>query len=212
MAKPIVYGPALSTYVRTVRLALTEKGVDYDLVPVDLFAGEGQRPEHLARHPWGKVPAFAHDGFTLYETAAITRYVDEAFPGPALQPAEAHARARMTQAIAVIDCYAYQPIAHGVVIPRFMHAKAGAPLDEAALAKAAEAGAKGLDALAQILDGHPWLAGPNPSLADLHLAPLVYYYAGMPEGQAYLAKVTPLAEWWERMRARPSMAPTEPKP
>ena len=82
MGKPIIYGPAYSTYARTVRLALEEKGVDYDLVEVDLLAGATKAPEHLARHPFGKVPAFEHDGFELYETDAIMRYVDAAFPGP----------------------------------------------------------------------------------------------------------------------------------
>jgi glutathione S-transferase len=53
------------------------------------FAGEGQKPEHLARHPWGKVPVLEHDGFSLFETVAVTRYVDEGFPGRSLQPADA---------------------------------------------------------------------------------------------------------------------------
>src|SRR5690606_33774354 len=66
MAKPVVYGPAYSTYTRTCRLALEEKGADYDLVEVDIFSGANTTPEHLARHPFGKVPAFAHDGLELY--------------------------------------------------------------------------------------------------------------------------------------------------
>lgn len=65
MAKPIIYGPAYSTYARTVRLALEEKGVGYDLVEVDLLGGAAKAPEHLARHPFGKVPAFEHDGCEL---------------------------------------------------------------------------------------------------------------------------------------------------
>ena len=65
MAKPIIYGPAYSTYARTVRLALEEKGVGYDLVEVDLLGEPAQAPEHLARPPFGKVPAFEHDGCEL---------------------------------------------------------------------------------------------------------------------------------------------------
>jgi glutathione S-transferase len=60
----VLYGPAYSTYTRTARLALEEKGVAYDLREVDTLAGEGQRAEHLARHPWGKVPILEHDGFS----------------------------------------------------------------------------------------------------------------------------------------------------
>jgi glutathione S-transferase len=107
MAKPIVYGPVYSTFTRTARLALEEKGVDYDLVEVDLLAGATKTPEHLARHPFAKVPAFEHDGFALYETDAIARYVNEVFPGPDLVPADSRSRARMAQAISIISGYAY---------------------------------------------------------------------------------------------------------
>src|SRR5215471_17153012 len=101
MAAPVVYGPAYSTYARTTRLALEEKGVDYKLEEVDMLGGACQQPAYLARHPFGKVPAFSHDGFALYETGAIIRYVDEAFPGPKLQPADPKRRARMTQIISL---------------------------------------------------------------------------------------------------------------
>lgn len=84
MANPIVYGPALSTYVWSARLALAEKGVTHELVEVPL--GAHREEPHLSRHPFAKVPAFEHDGFTLYETQAIMRYVDERFAGTPLQP------------------------------------------------------------------------------------------------------------------------------
>src|SRR5262244_2064840 len=77
--KPIVFGAPYSVYVRTVRLALEEKGIAYELVPVDIFVPDGPPPEHMMRHPFGKIPAFEHAGFRLYEAGAITRYIDEAF-------------------------------------------------------------------------------------------------------------------------------------
>src|ERR1700730_7833697 len=86
--KPIVFGAPYSVYVRAVRLALEEKGVAYELVPLHIFAPGGPSEEHLQRHPFGKIPAFKHAGFHLYEAGAVTRYVDEAFSGPALQPAD----------------------------------------------------------------------------------------------------------------------------
>ena len=87
MAAPVIYGPAISTYVRTVRLVCEEKGAHYELVEVDIMQGGNKTPEHLARHPFGRVPAFEHDGFKLYETSAITRYLDAVLPGPSLTPA-----------------------------------------------------------------------------------------------------------------------------
>jgi len=79
MANPIVYGPALSTYVWSARLALAEKGVTHELVDVP-FGAQREEP-HLSRQPFAKLPAFEHDGFVLYETQAIVRYVDERFAG-----------------------------------------------------------------------------------------------------------------------------------
>ena len=92
----MLFGEPYSVYVRAVRLALEEKNVAYELVPVDIFKPRGPPPEHYARHPFGKIPAFEHAGFRLYEAGAITRYVDEAFPGPRLQPEHPRARARGT--------------------------------------------------------------------------------------------------------------------
>ncbi len=96
MSDPIIYGPAYGTYARSVRLALEEKGVAYKLEPVDIITGAANAADHLNRQPFAKVPAFEHDGFALYETAAIERYVDESFPGPKLQPQDPKQRARMT--------------------------------------------------------------------------------------------------------------------
>ena len=108
----VLYGPAYSTYARTARLALEEKGVPYALHAVDTLSGEGQKPEHLARHPWGKVPVLDHDGFSVFETVAIARYVDEGFPGPALQPVDPRRRARMAQVCAVLDNYGWHPMVY----------------------------------------------------------------------------------------------------
>ena len=58
MGAPIVHGPGYSTYVRSTRMTLEEKGVAYDLQEFDFM--QGMPEEHLARHPFGKVPAFEH--------------------------------------------------------------------------------------------------------------------------------------------------------
>jgi len=134
MPTPILYGAAYSVYVRAVRLALAEKGVPYRLVEVDVFAATGPPAEHLARQPFGKIPAFEHHGFQLYEAGAITRYVDEAFEGPALQPASPWARARMTQAIGIQDAYVYPDLVWGIYVERAEPPRRGRSPDEARIA------------------------------------------------------------------------------
>jgi glutathione S-transferase len=87
MASIVLYGFDGSTYVRTVRMLLAEKNAQYDLVPVNVLAGEPRQPEHLDRHPFGKVPVLDHDGFRVMESSAIAPYLDEVLPGPSLTPA-----------------------------------------------------------------------------------------------------------------------------
>src|ERR1700720_2623543 len=105
MAHPIVYGPAGSHYVWSARLALSEKGGTDELVEVP-FGPHRQEPP-LSRQPFAKVPAFEHDGFALYDTQAMMRYVDERFAGTPLQPEDVNEWSRMNQIIGIVDAYVW---------------------------------------------------------------------------------------------------------
>jgi glutathione S-transferase len=210
MAKPVIYGPAYSTYTRTCRLALEEKGAGYDLVEVDVLSGANQTPEHLARHPFGKVPAFAHDGLELYETDAITRYVNDAFSGADLLPADAAGRARMAQAVNIIGNYAYPAMISQIFVQRAVVPMKGGAADEDAIAAAIPQAETCVAALEKLIDGNAYLAGDRLSLADLLLVPVYDYFAQTPEGQKMLAKAPNLQRWWDRVRTRPSVEKTRP--
>ena len=210
MAKPVVYGPAYSTYARTVRLVLEEKGVDYDLVEVDLLQGQTQTPEHLARHPFGKVPAFEHDGFALYETDAIARYVNETFPGSDLVPTDVRSRARMAQAMSIIGGYAYPCMITQIFIQRAVMPMMGNPSDEGAIAAALPKAETCLKALEQLIDGNRYLAGDRLSLADLLLIPIYDYVRQTPEGEKLLQATPNLRRWWDEVRTRPTVEKTRP--
>jgi glutathione S-transferase len=212
MAAPILFGPAYSTYARTARLALEEKGVEYRLDEVNILAGEGQASAHLARQPFGKVPAFEHDGFKLYETVAVCRYVDEAFGGPKLQPADVKRRARMMQIISVVDSYAYPNFLGKVVWQRLVTPLLGGTPDDKIVADAmpmVEKSAAALEALAD--GGGPFLCGSEISLADLHLVPVMAYFSQTPEGKKILGGSPKLNRWWQQISQRPSVVKTQPK-
>lgn len=212
MTRPTLYGMPSSVYVRAVRLALHEKSVAYDLISVDPFVPCGPPAEHLVRHPFGRIPAFEHAGFRLYESSAIQRYIDEAFPGPSLQPLGAQARARMNQAIGVLDSYAYRTLVWDIFVERVRAPERGRAPDATRIAAALPRAATCLHALAAIRGAGPWLAGPALSLADLHAAPMLAYLRMAPEGAALLAACPPLAAWWDRIAARPSMTATHLPP
>ena len=208
MARPIVYGPAGSTYVWSTRLALAEKGVAHELVDVPF--GAHREPPHLSRHPFGKVPAFEHDGFTLYETQAILRYIDEGFPVSPLQPTDLHQFARMNQIIGIVDAYAWRAIAAGIVFNRVLAPKLGLPVDEEAVRKALPQARLCLAEIARLHGDQPFLAGDRISLADLMAIPLFYYLARVPEGEAPLAEHPALRAWMRRIEDRPSFQVTKP--
>ncbi len=194
----VLHGYHYSVYNRIARLALAEKGVAYDRVEVNPF---GDIPaEYLALHPFGRVPTLVHDGFVLYETGAITRYVDRTFAGPALQPGTPQALARMDQLIGIIDSYGYWPMVRQVFSHRVFRAAAGRPVDEAEIAQGLAGAAKVLAAL-EALASEPFLAGPELSLADLHVGAMIAYFTLAPEGAALLARYPRLAAWWGRLSA-----------
>lgn len=89
-------------------------------------------------NPTGKVPAFKHGDFTLYETLAITNYIDDAFDGPALQPSDAKQRAIMNQWISYINAYVFPVMVHEIVLFRFEILPMDQSVIDAAIPKANE--------------------------------------------------------------------------
>ena len=211
MNRPTLYGPSYSTYVRTARLALEEKGAPYELVDVAMLAGAHKQPEFLKRNPFGKLPAFSHDGLSLYETGAITRYVDRALPGPALQPSDPKTLARTDQVISIIDSYAYGCMIGQLAWQRLVVPLLGGQPDEAVVAASLPQANLCLSEFARLLGADRWFGGSTVSLADLHLAAIMAYVSGTPEGTAMLSAQPRLESWWGRMGDRPSMAKTAPQ-
>ena len=208
MGRPIVYGPAGSTYVWSARLALAEKGVAHELVEVGF--GPHREEPHLSRHPFAKVPAFEHGGFALYETQAILRYIDEGFPVAPLQPTDLHQFSRMNQIIGIVDAYAYPSIAAGIVFNRMLAPRLGLPVDEAAITAALPRARLCVSEISRLMGEDPYLAGERVSLADLMVIPLFYYFGRLPEGEAPLAEHPNIRPWMRRMEERQSFQVTKP--
>ena len=202
----VLHGFPASTYTRTARLAAEEKGLAYSVVDPAMGTDGYQ-----ALHPFGKMPAMTHGDVHLFETFAIARYFDEAFDGPALQPADPAARAVMTQWVSAYIDYLYPTIVRGLIDPRLVFPQRGVPVDEETL----KANLPAIDSQLAVVDGvlaaAPYLAGAEASLADLFLTPLVAYLPAMAEGQAALSKCPNINAWAERMSARQSFGATQPQ-
>jgi len=196
-----------SVYVRVVRLALHLRGLDYTLVEVDPFqpGAAAQNP-----HPMNRIPVLDHDGFRLFETRAILTYLDRAFPGAPLLPEDPQAAARAMQVQGIVDAYGYWPMVRQVYVAEAQARDTGAPRDDGMLAEGLAAAAPVLRMLEEIAAEGRVLAGDAPSLADLHLAPMMAYFTVAPEAAEALAAHPALARWWAWMSARPEMAATDP--
>lgn len=205
-----LHGYRHSVYARIARMALIEKRVGHGWREVDPFADEVPA-DYLALHPFRRVPTLVHDGFVLYETAAITRYVDEAFEGPALQPADAPGRARMAQIVSIVDSYGYWPIVRQVFANRVFRRLMGEEPREDEIRDGLAASREVLRALEDLAGPGRFLVGDTVSLADIHLAPVLAYFAMAPEGAAQLAGVARLGAWWAHMAGRPSLTATDPR-
>jgi glutathione S-transferase len=205
MSEVILYGIPGSPYLRMPMLACEEKGAPYRLVPMG--PGDSKSPEHLARHPFGRIPAMEHDGFKLYEADAMIRYIDQVFPGASLTPADPKAQARMNQVMGIVDWYVMPSLSAGIGFNRIIAPHFGFPVNEDAVQAAMPLARTCLEALEDILGGQPYFAGEALSLADIMAVAHLEMVPWSKEGAELIAG-SPLLAWLDRMNERPAVAKT----
>lgn len=206
-----VYGMAASSVTQKVLTVFAEKDHEYELVEVNILKGEDKLPEHLSRQPFGEIPVVEDDGFWLYESRAIIRYLDQRLPGPALTPPGVRERALMEQWISVEQSYFSGPVWRIVqsgpvydAVQRAADPELFPPRpDAAAVAEAKAQVGHTLDVVEEALSKQPYLAGPAFSLAEVSWMPYVSYLIA--SGGGDLVKARPhVAAWWDVITARPS--------
>jgi glutathione S-transferase len=203
MPEFIVHSIPGSPYGRAVLATLEEKSAPYRLAPI--APGSHRAEPHILRHPFGRVPVLDHEGFMLYETQAILRYLDRVLPSPAMTPADPKAAALMDQVMNISDWYLFQGVGNvigfqRVVGPRLM----GLKPDEEAIAAAMPKAYTVFNELSRLLGDKPYMAAENATLADMLVSPMLDFLAQTPEW-ALLTQTTPnLVSWFARMNARPS--------
>jgi len=208
MADITLWGFNGSTYVRTVKMVLAEKNVvGFKQVPLNVLEGEPKTPEHLERHPWGKVPVLDYDGFRILETTAITRFLNDVLPGKSLIPATPRDRARMDMIVGLVDSYGYNALLGGVaayhLFPDFVGGK-----NEEVRKKGLEDGRKVIRLAMQTKAQSPFIAG-DLSLADLYLAPILFYVSLTPDKEQAF-EGPGFDDWWGRVQALDSFRSTQP--
>lgn len=82
-----------SPYAMSAFVALSEKGLSFEITPVNLATNENHAEAYAGKSLTLRVPALLHGSFALSESSAITEYVNEVFPGVPLYPVEPRSRA-----------------------------------------------------------------------------------------------------------------------
>ena len=205
MAKPTVYGTPRSTYVRTVRLLLESAGTDYNLKEIDIFNGENKSAEYLAKNPFGKVPTLEVDGELLYETTAITDYLNTVFAGNKFSPSNPLQSARMRQIMAIIDSHLYSPAILSIVIQRLIVPSQGGETDENQVKNAVAPAQTAVEAIESLTVGSPYLLGSEMSIADFYLIPVFTYLSQTPEFDSITAQAPKLRTWWDEVTKLPTV-------
>lgn len=197
-----VYGHPLSTCTRKVLTVLAEKGAPFEFELVDLQKGAQKLPENLARQPFGRVPALEDDGFWLYESRAMARYLDDKLGGPSLTPSDSKGRAVMEQWISSEMSY-FTPAAMKIVVEKLFKPMRGATPDEANVAAGREGVKQAAAVMERQLEKTPYIAGEGFTIADICFMPYLEYLEAVGEG-ALLDEFPKTKAWWGKIRGRDS--------
>jgi len=196
-----LFGNPASTCTRKVLATLNETKTPFDFVAIDFAKGEHKAPPHLARQPFGQVPALEDDGFKMYEARAMARYIDAKAGGP-LTPKDLPRRARMEQWISV-ETENFQPHAMKFIY----HSVFKREQTPEVLTKASAALDVAYSVMERQLAETPYLAGETFSIAEYCYAPYLEYLPVTPAA-AKIDAYPHVKKWWAAVRERPAWQKT----
>jgi glutathione S-transferase len=177
-----------------VRLLLSQLGIPFERVELDILRGETRTPAFLARNPNHRVPLLEWpDGRTLAESNAILCYLAE---GTALLPADRFERAQVLQWM-FFEQYSHEPY---IAVVRFWHFSGAVEKNRAALPEKVERGYHALAVMEQHLAQRAFFVAERYSVADIAL----YAYTHVAgEGGFELDRFPAVGRWLERVRSQP---------
>jgi glutathione S-transferase len=181
-------------------MTLHEKQAKFDMVVVDFATGQHKQPEHLARQPFGQIPALSDGDFQMFESRAMMRYIDETVPGQALTPKDPQTRGHMEQWISV-ESEQFNPGAGPLVYQELFLKMQGKPADAAKVEEAKKKLAFVLPVLDKHLAKGPHFCGDQFTLADIAYMPYTEYALNTSAKDMILSHKN-FAAWWARVSDR----------
>ena len=189
-----------STNSRKVRIALIEKGLEFERISIDLTKREQKNPDYLKVHPFGQIPALDDEGFVDYDSTIINEYLEDEYPYPPLMPSDSEGRARARMMEDFRDAHFNPYFVHIIQESR----KPEGERDTQRIDNAKAEIAKAFDRIEAELQGRDYLTGAF-SLAD------VAFMANIELLDRFGIVVDPIkykntVGWIARLKARPSFA------
>lgn len=201
-----LYGIPLSTCTSRVLASLYEKAVEFELVPVNLSAGEHKQPPFLAKNPFGVIPVLEDGDLTLFESRGITQYVAHKYKDQGADLIR-HKNIKEAGLVGVwieVESQNYSPAISPIIYQLFVMPMHGQTTDQAVVDAHVAKLAKVLDIYEARLSTSKYLAGDFYSLADLHHFPYTYYL--MKSAYASLINDRPHVKcWWDDISSRPAL-------
>nr|ALY05892.1 GST3 [Litchi chinensis] len=200
-----LYGAPMSTCTARVLVSLHEKDLDFELIPVDLFAGEHKQPPFVSKNPFGLIPVLEDGDLTLFESRAIASYVAEKFKetGTDLIRHQDLKEAALVRVWIEVESQQYNPAISPIVYQHFVAPMQGKSPDQTIIDANVEKLGRVLDIYEAKLSKSKYLAGDFYSLADLSHLPYTYYLMKTP--CASLINERPRVKaWWEDISSRPA--------
>ena len=197
-----IIGGAGSNFVRAVRMVAEEKGVPYEHI-----AAAPHSDEVKAINPFGQIPVMRHDGLELPESHAIAIYIDTAFDGPALVPAEPKAAAEVNRWVAAVNTGVDQMLMRKYVVEYAFHKDE----DGNVVRDVIDQTVKRLPKMFAMLDAAVaagYLGGDSFTMADCFLLPILASVRNFPEGKESLEPSSNLSAYFASLSERPSFANT----
>ncbi|KZW02495.1 glutathione S-transferase [Exidia glandulosa HHB12029] len=198
-----LHGARESTCTRRVAAVCKELGVPYEMKLVGW--DKIKSPEHIAIQPFGQLPVLEDDGFFLYESRAIARYITLKYgKGSTLIPPTSDLQALAKfEAAASIEQSDFDPYASVIVFEKIFKLGHGGATDETKVAELTEKLDMKLQGYNRILAKSKYLAGDTLTLADLFHLPYGYMLQEATKSDL-LQKYPNVARWWNEVSSRPS--------
>ena len=193
-----LYENPMSANARKVRLLAAELGIPLERVALDFRTGDFRSPEYLAKNPNGKVPTLDHDGFVIWESGAILKYLAAQRPERGLAPSDPREQAQIDQWLLWFVAHV-EPAVNQILLERRIKPFMGqAGNDPTILSEAQSALDRFLPILDRQLAGKEYIVG-KPSVVDFAVAPMLDM---APMLQIDLDRYTNVTAWLARMQAK----------